>query len=53
LYLGQIYVVLNSEAHVFEFIEQFDGLIRAAVVQPPDVPDLLCRLRDEAITADA
>ncbi len=45
LYLGQMYIVLNSEAHVREFIEQFDGLIRAAVVQPPDVPDLLRRLR--------
>lgn len=53
LYLGQIYIVLNSEAHVLELIHQFDGLIRAAVVQPPDVPDLLRRLRDEAIAADA
>lgn len=47
LYLGQMYIVLNSAAHVLEFVDQFDGLIRAAVVQPPDVPDLLRNLRDE------
>lgn len=47
LYLGQMYIVLNSEHHVLEFVNQFDGLIRAAVVQPPDVPDLLRNLRAE------
>jgi transcriptional regulator with XRE-family HTH domain len=47
IYLGQIYIVLNSEAHVREFVDQFDGLIRAATVQPPDVPLLLARLRAE------
>jgi len=47
LYLGQMYIVLNSEAHVLEFIRQFDGLIRAAVVQPPEVADLLRNLRKE------
>lgn len=53
LYLGQMYIVLNSEAHVLEFIDQFDGLIRAAVVQPPDVPDLLRRLRAEVASDPA
>ncbi len=47
LYLGQMYIVLNAEQHVLEFIKQFDELIRAATVNPPDVPDLLRRLRAE------
>ena len=47
IYLGQMYMVLNSRDHVLDFIEQFDDLIRAAVVQPPDVPDVLRRLRDQ------
>ncbi len=46
LYLGQMYIVLNSGSHVLQFIDQFDDLIRAAVVQPPDVADLLRELRD-------
>lgn len=47
IYLGQMYMVLNSRDQVLDFIEQFDDLIRAAVVQPPDVPNLLRRLRAE------
>ncbi len=29
------------------FVEQFDDLVRAASTQPPDVPQLLRRLRAE------
>lgn len=47
LYLGQMYIVLTSERHVLAFIEQFDDLLRAATVQPPEVPGLLRRLRAE------
>ena len=47
IYLGQMYLVLNSQDHVLEFMAQFDDLIRAAVVQPPEVPDVLRRLRAE------
>ena len=47
IYLGQMYLVLNSRDHVLEFVEQFDDLIRAAVVQPPEVPDVLRRLKAE------
>jgi transcriptional regulator with XRE-family HTH domain len=47
LYLGQMYMVLTSEEHVLAFVRQFDDLIRAATVQPPDVPRLLRRLRAE------
>ena len=46
VYLGQMYLVLHGEAQVRALIENFDDLIRAAVVQPPDVPKLLRRLRD-------
>jgi len=51
LYLGQMYLVLNAETHVLEFVDQFDDLIKAAVVQPPDVPDVLRRLRAELVNA--
>ena len=47
LYLGQMYVVLSSRSHVLSFVEQFDDLIRAATIQPPDVPKVLRRLRAE------
>lgn len=47
VYLGQMYLVLNSRNHVRAFVEHFDDLIRAAVVLPPDVPQLLRQLRAE------
>lgn len=50
VYLGRMYIVLNGATHVREFVDQFDDLIRAAVVQPPDVPDLLRGLRAELIS---
>jgi transcriptional regulator with XRE-family HTH domain len=37
LYLGQMYLVLTSTEHVRTLTGHFDGLIRGAVVQPPDV----------------
>jgi len=45
LYLGQLYLVLTSTEHVRTLSRHFDDLIRSAVVQPPDVPDLLVGLR--------
>ena len=47
LYLGQMYLVLNNRRHVMTFVKHFDDLIRVAVVQPPDMPRLLRRLRSE------
>jgi transcriptional regulator with XRE-family HTH domain len=47
LYVGQLYFVLTGREHVLALIEQFDDLVRAAVIQPPDVPRLLRRLRAE------
>ena len=47
VYLGQMYLVLNNRGHVMTFVKHFDDLIRAAVVQPPDIPRLLRKLRAE------
>ena len=47
LYVGQMYIVLSGRSHVLAFVEQFDDLIKAATVQPPDVPAVLRRLRAE------
>lgn len=48
VYLGNMYLVLNSTEHVRELTTHFDDLIRAAVIQPPDVaPFLKGLLRDQ------
>ena len=47
IYLGQMYLVLNNRRHVMTFVKHFDDLIRVAVVQSPDVPRLLRKLRSE------
>lgn len=44
VYMGGIYFVLNSTEHVRVLTRHFEDLIRAAVVQPPDVKDLLTAL---------
>ncbi len=49
LYLGQMYLVLTSAEHVRTLTGQFEDLVRAAVVQPPDVPALARSLLDEAV----
>ena len=51
LYVGQLYFVLSAREHVVALIEQFDDLVRAAVVQPADVTRLLRRLRAELADA--
>jgi transcriptional regulator with XRE-family HTH domain len=47
VYIGQMYLVLNSTEHIRMLTRRFDKLIRAAVVQPPDVAGLLDSLRRE------
>ena len=44
LFTGQGYVVFSAPKHVQALARQFDRLIRAAVVQPADVPAYLTRL---------
>ncbi len=45
VYIGDMYLVLNSTEHIRELTYHFDNLIRAAVVQPPDVVVRLADLR--------
>lgn len=45
IYLGGMYFLFNSTEHIRALSEHFDSLIRGAIVQPPDVPKLLRRLR--------
>jgi hypothetical protein len=47
LYLGQMYLVLSSAEHVRELTKHFDDHIRAAIVQPPDIPEFIAQLRNE------
>lgn len=45
LYLGPSYLVLTSAEHIRVLIRDFDELIRAATVQPPDLPKYIARLK--------
>lgn len=44
LYLGQMYLVLSSAEHVRTLTQHFDDLIRAATVQPNEIPAYLTAL---------
>ena len=50
VYVGNMYLVLNSTEHIQVLTRHFDDLIRAAVVQPPDVIDFLKGLLRELAT---
>ena len=41
VYVGNMYLVFNSTEHIHVLTRHFDGLIRAAVVQPPDAIEVL------------
>jgi transcriptional regulator with XRE-family HTH domain len=47
IYVGRMFFVFNGTEHIRVLVKHFDDLIRAAIVQPPDVGTLLRRLRDE------
>ncbi|MFQ5785562.1 MAG: helix-turn-helix domain-containing protein [Alphaproteobacteria bacterium] len=47
VYVGQMYFVFNTTEHIRVLARHFDGLIRAAVVQPPEVGGFLCDLLGE------
>lgn len=49
LYLGQMYLVLSSAVHVRELARHFDEHVRAATVQPPDIPAFVTKLRQELV----
>lgn len=44
IYLGQMFLVLNSREHIKMLTEHFDDLIRAAVVEPSRVGQVLRKL---------
>ena len=50
VYVGNMYLVLNSTEHIQVLTRHFDDLIRAAVIQPPDVIDFLKGLLRELAT---
>ena len=52
VYFGNMYVVFNSTEHIRELTRHFDNLIRAAMVQPPDVGTFLEGLLPEVGRAD-
>lgn len=41
IYVGDMYLVLNSTEHIRELTRRFDALIRASVIQPRDVARLI------------
>src|SRR5215470_15015517 len=47
IYLGHMYLVFNSTEHIRALTEHFDNLIRAAIVQPPEVSAMLRGLLSE------
>ena len=53
LYAGNMYVIFNSTEHIRVLTRNFDDLIRAAMVQPPDVIDFIRRLVKDLEVASA
>lgn len=52
VYIGNMYFVFNSTEHIRALTQHFDNLIRGAIVQPPEVPQLLRRLLQELEEAE-
>lgn len=51
IYVGDMWLVTTSQEHVRVFTGHFDNLIRAAIMQPPEVIEYLGRLLHE-VTGD-
>ena len=47
LFLGQLYVMINSIEHIRKLIERFDDLIRMAIVHPHEIQKTLASLIDD------
>jgi len=52
IYVGDMYLVSTSQEHIRVFVGHFDNLIRAAVMQPPEVIAYLKRLLSEVTVND-
>jgi len=53
IYIGDMYLVSTSQEHIRVLTGHFDNLIRAAVMQPPEVIAYLKRLLGEVTVADS
>ena len=47
LYVGQAYLVFSSTEHIRGLTGHFDALVRAAVVQPTEIPTYLQALLND------
>jgi transcriptional regulator with XRE-family HTH domain len=52
IYVGDMWLVTTSQEHVRVFTGHFDNLIRAAIMQPPEVVEHLKRLLSEIAVDD-
>src|SRR3546814_8960315 len=52
LFRSNMYFVFNSTEHIRALTQHFDNLIRGAIVQPPEVPQLLRLLLQELEEAE-
>jgi transcriptional regulator with XRE-family HTH domain len=52
IYVGDMWLVTTSQEHVRVFTGHFDNLIRAAIMQPPEVIEYLNRLLGEVTAGD-
>lgn len=52
IYVGDMYLVSTSREHIRVLTGHFDNLIRAAVMQPPEVIEYLKRLLREVVVDD-
>jgi len=52
IYVGDMWLVSTSQEHIRVLTGHFDNLIRAAVMQPPEVIDHVGRLVDEVVIDD-
>jgi len=46
VYIGNMYIVLKATEHIRELTQHFEGLIRAAVIQPHETASVIARLRN-------
>lgn len=45
LYVGRMFLVFTTDEHVQAMSQNFDSLIRSAILQPPDIPKFCRQLR--------
>ena len=53
IYIGDMYVVINSTEHIRALTRHFDDLIRRAAINPHDIANYVSGLRKTATTIRA